>query len=108
MMSATATIHELRTDFRAVKRKIEQHGEVIITDNGEPAYVVRHVVPEPKEVKPMPDYFARVRRRQPQALSETETRSFHLENRGEALINTPAVASDSGKGEGAALDLVSG
>jgi antitoxin (DNA-binding transcriptional repressor) of toxin-antitoxin stability system len=85
MSRATASIRELRTDFRAVKRKIEQHGEVIITDNGEPAYVVRRVAPgpEPKGVKPMPDYFARVQRRQPRALSESEVRSFHLENRGE-------------------------
>ncbi len=83
MSSATASIRELRTDFRSVKRKIEQHGEVTITDNGEPAYVVRRFVPEAKAARPMPDYYARIRRRQPQVLSASETRSFHLENRGE-------------------------
>lgn len=83
MSTATASIRELRTDFRSVKRKIEQHGEVIITDNGEPAYVLRRLAPVPKVAELMPDYFARVRRRQPQALSESDARSFHLENRGE-------------------------
>lgn len=31
MRETTATIREFRTDFRAVKRKIEQGGEVVIT-----------------------------------------------------------------------------
>lgn len=83
MIPATASIRELRTDFRAVKRKIEAHGEIIITDHGEPAYVVRPVVRQRQATHPMPDYHARVLRRQPKAMSEADTRRFHEENRGE-------------------------
>lgn len=83
MSTATASIRELRTDFRAVKRKLEQHGELIITDNGEPAYVVRPVARQPKEATPMPDYYARVLRRQPKAMSKEAAQRFHEENRGE-------------------------
>ncbi len=82
-VTATASIRELRTDFRAVKRKLEQHGELIITDNGEPAYVMRPVTRETKPGTPMPDYLARVLRRQPKAMTEEETRRFHEENRGD-------------------------
>lgn len=83
MSTATVSIRELRTDFRAVKRKIEQHGEIIITDNGEPAYVVRPVVRKPKAVNSMPDYYARVLRRQPKAMTKEAAQRFHEENRGE-------------------------
>src|SRR4051794_24209757 len=44
MSANTATIRELRTDFRAVKRKLEKHGKVVITDRGEPAYVIKLLV----------------------------------------------------------------
>ncbi len=83
MSTATATIRELRTDFRAVKRKIEQHGEIIITDNGDPTYVMRPVAKAPQKLVPLPDYYARVLKRQPRAMTGQETRRFHEENRGE-------------------------
>jgi len=41
MNADTATSRELRTDFRSVKRRIEQHGEVVVTDHNEPAYVIK-------------------------------------------------------------------
>jgi len=81
--TATASIRELRTDFRAVKRKIEEFGRVTITDNGEPAYVMEPVVPPAKKQNPLPDYHARVLRRQPKAMTREETRRFHEENRGD-------------------------
>ena len=83
MSANTATIRELRTDFRSVKRKIEQHGEIIITDNGDPAYVMKPVAPKPKKRAPLPDYYARLVRRQPRALSPEETRRFWEEERGD-------------------------
>ena len=83
MSTATASIRELRTDFRAVKRKIEEFGRVTITDNGEPAYVMEPVVPPAKKRKPLPDYHARVLRRQPQAMTREEAQRFHEENRGD-------------------------
>ena len=82
MSTATVSIRELRTDFRSVKRKVEQHGEIIITDNGHPAYVMKPVAIKPKKRSPMPDYYARVVRRQPKAMTEAETRQFWEEERG--------------------------
>jgi antitoxin (DNA-binding transcriptional repressor) of toxin-antitoxin stability system len=78
----TATIRELRTDFRSVKRRIEQHGEVVITDHGEPAYVIKPLPLKPKSPSPLPDYLARLSKRQPKALSPEATRQFWEEERG--------------------------
>lgn len=83
MNDATASIRELRTDFRAVKRKIEQHGEVTITDNGVAAFLVRPVTKKPKSPTVMPDYYARVMRRQASSMDEAATQRFHQENRGD-------------------------
>lgn len=80
-MSETATIRELRTDFRSVKRKIEQHGEVLITNHGEPAYVIKSVPKQTKKSEPLPDYYARLLKRQPKALSAEETHKFWEEER---------------------------
>ena len=81
MNANTTTIRELRTDFRAVKRRIEQHGEVVVTDHGEPAYVIRLVPAPAKKSRRLPDYYARLRRRQPKALSAKGTRQFWEEER---------------------------
>ena len=83
METATASIRELRTDFRLVKRKIEEHGEITITDNGEPAYVMRPIGRKAKAAAPMPDYQARLLKRQPKPMSEEETRRFWDDERGD-------------------------
>jgi antitoxin (DNA-binding transcriptional repressor) of toxin-antitoxin stability system len=81
MSANAATIRELRTDFRSVKRKIEQHGEVTITDRGEPAYVLKSL-PQPIKTKAPPrDYYARLLKRQPKPISSKETRQFWEEER---------------------------
>jgi antitoxin (DNA-binding transcriptional repressor) of toxin-antitoxin stability system len=78
----TTTIRELRTDFRAVKRRIEQHGQVIITDHGEPAYLLKALPRRrPKGAATMPDYYARLLNRQPRPLTAEETRGFWDEER---------------------------
>ena len=82
MSDHTATIRELRTDFRAVRRRIEEHGEVIITNHGQPAYVIKSLPPVPKKKSPLPQYYARLLRRQPTALSIETTRQFWEEERG--------------------------
>jgi antitoxin (DNA-binding transcriptional repressor) of toxin-antitoxin stability system len=81
MNANAATIRELRTDFRSVKRKIEQHGEVTITDRGEPAYVIKAVPRPVKRKVAYRDYYARLTKRQPKALSAEETRQFWEEER---------------------------
>jgi hypothetical protein len=64
-----------------VKRKIEQFGEVTITDRGEPAYVLRSVPPPARRKASARDYYARLLKRQPKALSIEETRQFWEEER---------------------------
>jgi antitoxin (DNA-binding transcriptional repressor) of toxin-antitoxin stability system len=71
----------LRTDFRAVKRRLEQHGEVVITDHGPPAYVIRPLPQEPKKKAPLPDYYARLHKRQPTPLSIDASRQFWEQER---------------------------
>jgi antitoxin (DNA-binding transcriptional repressor) of toxin-antitoxin stability system len=83
METITVSIRESRTDFRSVKRKVEEHGEVTITDNGEPAYLLRAVAKKAKPAAGMPDYMARLLKRQPKAMSVEETRRFWDEERGE-------------------------
>jgi antitoxin (DNA-binding transcriptional repressor) of toxin-antitoxin stability system len=79
---STTTIRELRTDFRSVKRRIEQHGHVIITDRGEPAYLLKALPRRRKgAVTTMPDYYARLVKRQPRPLTAEETRRFWDEER---------------------------
>ncbi len=81
--AATASIRELRTDFRAVKRKLEEFGRIIITDNGEPAYVMEPVAPTAKKQPPLPDYYARLLAEQPVPLTAEQSRQLHEENRGD-------------------------
>jgi len=72
----STTIRELRTDFRSVKRKIEQHGQLVITDHGEPAYLLKALPRPRKNTAPMPDYYRRLRKRQPVPLTPEQTRRF--------------------------------
>lgn len=83
MSSATASIRELRTDFRGVKRKIEQYGQVTITDNGEPSYILK---PLPRRKKKAPseiDYYARLISYDPKPMSAEATAKFWEDERGD-------------------------
>jgi len=75
------TIRELRTDFRSVKRRIEQHGQVVITDRGEPAYLLQALPRPRKKATRLPDYYRRLRKRQPIPLTAEQTRQFWDEER---------------------------
>ncbi len=85
MNQATASLSELRTDFRSVRRKLKRHGQVTVTENGEPAFRLEAVAPPPAPPAggDLPDYYARVAKRQPRAMSAAETQKFHAENRGD-------------------------
>jgi len=82
MSDAIATIREIRTDFRSVKRKIEEHGQVVITDNGVPRFLLKSLPPSPSGQKPLPDYHARLLTQRPQPISARQSRKLHEENRG--------------------------
>ena len=81
MKKRTATIRELRTDFRSVKRRMEEEGEVVITDHGQPAYVIKPLPRAQKQSAPLPDYYARLLKRQRTPLSLAATRQFWEEER---------------------------
>jgi hypothetical protein len=84
MGDSTATIRELRTNFKAVKRKIEKHGRVLITDNGVPSYVISAAPPlEPENRPPVPDYYALLLKHQPRPLTAEQACALHEENRGD-------------------------
>lgn len=82
-MSNSVTIRELRTDFRSVKRKIEHHGQVIITDNGVPSYELKALPRPPQKPPPMPDYMARLRKQRPTPMSVEATRKLWEDERGD-------------------------
>jgi antitoxin (DNA-binding transcriptional repressor) of toxin-antitoxin stability system len=84
MSDVTASIRELRLNFSGIKRKIEQHGSVLITDNGVPSYVIKPAPRKAKKVmKPIPDYYARLVKHQPRALTAEQAKALHRENRGD-------------------------
>jgi antitoxin (DNA-binding transcriptional repressor) of toxin-antitoxin stability system len=81
-MGRTATVRQLRNNFPAVKKLVEQEGEVIVTDQGEPKYrLTRYVRPRAIEA-PVKDYLARLRRHQPKPLTPAAARALHDDNRG--------------------------
>ena len=82
MSANSAALRELRTNFRFVKRRIEAHGEVVITDHGEPACVIKPLPTPQGRNAPLPDFYARLLRRQPIPFSPEATRQFWEEERG--------------------------
>jgi len=83
MSKVTASIREIRTDFRSVKRKVESHGEVVITDNGVPRFILKSLpAPTPRH-SVQPDYYARLLADQPKAMTREQARKLHEENRGD-------------------------
>lgn len=82
MSSATASIRELRLNFRAVEKKIEEHGSVTITNHGAPAYVLSRL-PMKRPRSPMPDYWARLKKQQARPLTREESAALDEANRGE-------------------------
>lgn len=55
----------------------------MITDHGEPAYMLQPLPRRAVASAPLPDYYARLRQRQPTGLSEAETRRLWEEERGD-------------------------
>ena len=66
---STATIRELRTSFPKIRTRIEREGEVIITDRGKAAFVLRAYTEQPKKPAPPIDYSARLLTYMPQPIS---------------------------------------
>ncbi len=83
MAIARATIRDLRTKFPRLKEILAREGEVLVTDRGRPAYVLRAYAPPPRRKSPALDYFARLKARQPRPLSKAAARALDDHERGE-------------------------
>ena len=79
MQEAFVSIREMRLDFRSVKRKMEEHGSVVVTDRGKPMYRLNRIEPVEARPRKLPDYYARLQNQR--AMSAGETRELHEENR---------------------------
>jgi prevent-host-death family protein len=80
---ATVTIRDLRTRFPMLKQVVAREGEVIVTDRGRPAYVLRsYSAPRSKPAGKV-DYFARLKAHQPRPLSARAARELDEANRGD-------------------------
>lgn len=81
----TASVRQLRTEFPKVRDMIEREGEVVVTERGQAAYVIRPYTPPPKKkTKAEPfDYYARLIKRMPKPISAAASRAIDEMNRGE-------------------------
>lgn len=78
-----ATVRDLRTRFPRIKELIAREGEVIVTDRGRPAYLLRSYVARRSTRGTNIDYFARLNARQPHPLSLEVSRALDELSRGE-------------------------
>ena len=79
-----ASIRELRTNFRQVKKKIEDYGEIVITERGKPLYVLQALPPPEKKRQPRPDYYARLVKDQPKPMDPEIWKRIWETERGES------------------------
>ena len=82
-MPSTTTVRELRGSFPKVKKLVEKEGSVIVSDHGEPKYILKLYTPPPKSKPPTKDYLARLKKFQPHPISDAEAKAIHDENRGD-------------------------
>jgi antitoxin (DNA-binding transcriptional repressor) of toxin-antitoxin stability system len=78
--SARVTIRDLRTRFPVVRDVIEREGEVVVTEHGRDAYVLRAVdaiaLNRAAARPPERDYYARVRGIMPKPLTAAQRARF--------------------------------
>ena len=79
---STATFRELRTSFPKIRTRIEREGEVIITDRGKAAFVLRAYTEPPKKPAPPIDYYARLLTYMPQPISADAERRLDADRDG--------------------------
>lgn len=82
MPKPVTTVRELRGSFPKVKKLVETEGAVIVSDRGEPKYLLTLYAPPLKKVRRAKDYLARLKKFQPQPMSAAAAESLHDENRG--------------------------
>lgn len=73
----TASVRQLRTEFPKVRDMIEREGEVVVTERGQAAYIIRPYSPPKKRTKAAPfDYYARLIKRMPKPISAEASRAM--------------------------------
>lgn len=80
---ATVTIRDLRTRFPKLKQLVSREGEVVVTDRGRPAYVLRAITPPKTTKPPRIDYYQRLKLRQPRPLPRSASEALDEANRGD-------------------------
>lgn len=83
MARQTASIRDLRDQFAKVRKLVEIHGAVVVTDRGKPRYKLMLYRPGRKRGAVVKDYMARITRYQPHPFGEHETNVLHVNNRGD-------------------------
>lgn len=83
MAKTITTVRELRGSFPKVKKIVETEGAVIVSDHGEPKYLLTLYTPPPKRPPLRKDYVARLKKFQPQPMSASAAKALHDENRGD-------------------------
>jgi hypothetical protein len=83
MPKPITTVRELRGSFPKVKKLVETEGAVIVSDHGEPKYLLTLYTPPPQKASTPKDYMARLKKFQPQPLSRAAAKSLYDENRGD-------------------------
>jgi len=79
----TASIRDLRTHFPKIRRLLETEGEVVVTDRGRPLLVLRPYESKKVQRAIRIDYYARLRRRMPNALTPAARSLLDEANRAE-------------------------
>ena len=73
----TASIRQLRMEFPKVRDMIAREGEVVVTERGQAAYVIKPYVEPKQKTKPKPfDYYARLIKRMPKPISAEASRAL--------------------------------
>ncbi len=73
----TASIRQLRTEFPKVRDMIARQGEVVVTERGQAAYVIKPYVEPKRKTKAKPfDYYARLMKRMPKPISAAASRAM--------------------------------
>lgn len=73
----SASVRQLRQEFPKVRAMIEREGEVVVTERGQAAYIIRPYTPPKKKTKAEPfDYYARLIKRMPKPISAAASRAM--------------------------------
>jgi antitoxin (DNA-binding transcriptional repressor) of toxin-antitoxin stability system len=82
-MKKTATIRQLRTEFPKVRKMIQHEGEVVVTERGQAAYIIRPYQAPRKAKRKKIDYYARLLSYMPEPISAEASRAIDDWNRGD-------------------------